>query len=186
MKRVICLAVAAAGAVLASVGCGSHRAVPVAGSDSATATATPFAVQAPVAAPASPSASTGRGPAANPSVPPAAVRTNAAAAGPAASTATAGATPQTACGQDTLRSSIQSLATDFASGVSRVEVYNCVDDFARLYATGTGSQPAGDQFFLQYTAGRWQMLARGAGIDCGDNNPKLVQACAVFEAHPSH
>jgi hypothetical protein len=89
-----------------------------------------------------------------------------------------------ACGQYVLLSYIRTQATDLPTGVQRVKIYNCVKGYARLYAVPNldsgGSQPDGDQFFLQFIAGQWQVLARGNGIDCGDNNPKLTDACAAF------
>lgn len=124
----------------------------------------------------------GSGPAALPTNQPATRGTHA----PAAATGRpAGDASSAECAPEALRASVQALAPDLTTGVRQVKVYNCVSGFARLYATPNpapnGSQPEGDQFFLQFAAGQWHLLVRGAGVDCGDNNPKLAEACAAFD-----
>ncbi|GAB3534124.1 hypothetical protein [Phytohabitans suffuscus] len=104
---------------------------------------------------------------------------------PGASNSPAGDAANAECDPDLLRFSVHALAPDLTTGVQRVKVYNCVAGFARLYATPNpnpnGAQPEGDQFFLRFTGGHWQLLMRGAGVDCGDNAPQLAEACAVFD-----
>jgi hypothetical protein len=124
---------------------------------------------------------------------PASLAASTTAASPTAAAATAGgAQPRTgpvfaslteACTPEGLLAFVRTQAGPPA-GWQKVKIYNCVSGFARLYAAPNpdpaGRDVAGDQFFLEFTAGRWHVLDRGLGIDCGDNNPKLVEACAVF------
>ncbi len=103
----------------------------------------------------------------------------------AATNAPAGGAISAECGADVLRASVQALAPDLTTGVQQVKIYNCVSGYARLYATPNpapnGTKLEGDQFFLQFSGGQWHILVRGAGVDCGDSNPKLVEACAAFD-----
>ncbi len=88
------------------------------------------------------------------------------------------------CDQQVLLSYIRTQATNLPTGVEQVKIYNCVKGFARLYAVpnlnASGARPDGNEFFLQYTAGQWRVLASGNSLDCGDNNPSVTEACAAF------
>lgn len=186
MRKVIPLAVGVA-TVLAVAGCQSQRPAQTSGS-ARSVPAGPVASGGAATSPSTPAPASASGAAPVPATPPAVSgRANAsAAAGPRPSQTTepAGIPLASACNQDTLLSSIRRLATDMTTGVQRIKVYNCIDGYARLYAVpnldANGSQPGGDQFFLQFSKGQWQVIIRGDAIDCGDGIPKLVQACAAF------
>jgi hypothetical protein len=186
MRKLTPLAVAAA-TVLAVAGCQAHRpahtpgpARPAASGAAATPPSTPAQASDGAPTPGPPRGASAATPAASaPANVPATARPQA-----SPTTRPAGIPLADACSQDTLLSSIRGLAADMTTGVQRVKVYNCVSGYARLYAVPNpdpqGGQPAGDQFFLQFSSGQWQVLARGDAVDCGDGDPKLAQACAAF------
>ncbi|WP_203853017.1 hypothetical protein [Dactylosporangium siamense] len=84
-----------------------------------------------------------------------------------------------ACTPAALLAFVRSQSGGPPGGFTKVEVYNCVDTFARLYAGDEHDN--GDQFFLQFVENRWQVLAHGLSIDCGDAKPQLIEACSAFE-----
>ena len=131
----------------------------------------------PAAAPASP-------PATQPSVQPSTGVTATAASAPAAAQPAGPLTFEQACAPAELLAFVRTQADKPPTGFKEVKVYNCVKNYARLYAAPNpdAQHPVdGDQFFLKFNAGQWQVLARGLSIDCGDNKPQLVDACAAFE-----
>jgi hypothetical protein len=185
MHRLVPLA-AGIGIALAVAGCQTHNAPHESGAVRPVATV-PAAPGQVTTSPATPASTTNSPSAVAP--PPAAPTTTGGAGTAPKSTpkAAPSAIPLAeACNQEVLRLSVQGLAPDMTTGVQRVRVYFCVKGFARLsavpYLDAEGRQPGGDQFYLQFTAGQWHVLERGSGIDCGDGEPKLAEACAAFDS----
>lgn len=179
MRRLVPL-VACIGIALAVAGCQAHSSSP-ASNQAGPAAALP-AVSGQPAPPNPPSGAASRA-GSQPGVPSATVSPKPPTKSPT-KPAPAEIALADACNQEVLRSSVQGLAPDMTTGVGRVKVYYCVKGFARLSAVpnldAKGQQPGYDQFFLQFTAGHWHVLVRGVGIDCGDGDPKLAEACAAF------
>jgi hypothetical protein len=100
------------------------------------------------------------------------------------SSASAGRAFAAACTPDELLAFVNTQANKPEGGYRRVEIYNCVAPYARIYAGPKEGMPdtAGEQFFLQYTGGTWTVLKTGLGVDCGDNAPETRAACAAFLA----
>ena len=128
--------------------------------------------------PASPTATAGAAPPVTPSSGPP--------SSPAAPPTSASPGPAfaAACTADHLLAFANTQAKKPEGGYRRVQIYNCVAPYARIYAGPKEGMPgsSGEQFFLQYTNGTWTVLKTGLGVDCGDNAPEIKAACAAFEA----
>jgi hypothetical protein len=65
------------------------------------------------------------------------------------------------------------------AGVHDARIERCRNGYAHAFAPPTG----GEQYFLQYLNGSWQVVAEGTGVACGDPDAgrALVRACAALE-----
>jgi hypothetical protein len=169
MKRVICLAAVAAGAILAGAGCASHQAVPAA----RAASATPFAVRAPVATPVMPPESTG--PPSGPSIPPAhPASPPPPAKPPAAASTNAACTVST----DTLTSALKASSDQRFSAIATYALLTepeCYQGFASARAEPKQAGQASRVLFGYDTATKaWRPLNVGSAGYCEGFAPDAV------------
>ena len=65
------------------------------------------------------------------------------------------------------------------AGVPNVRIERCTNGYAHAFSPPTG----GDQYFLQYLSGSWQVEVEGTGVACSDPDAgrALLRACAALE-----
>jgi len=64
-------------------------------------------------------------------------------------------------------------------GVHDVRIERCTNGYAHAFSPPTG----GEQYFLQYLNGSWQVVVEGTGVACGDPDAgrALLRACTALE-----
>jgi len=65
------------------------------------------------------------------------------------------------------------------AGVPDVRIERCTNGYAHAFSPPTG----GEQYFLQYLNGSWQVVVEGTGVACGDPDAgrALLRVCAALE-----
>jgi hypothetical protein len=64
------------------------------------------------------------------------------------------------------------------AGVPDVRIERCTNGYAHAFSPPTG----GEQYFLQYLNGSWQVVVEGTGVACGDPDAgrALLRVCAAL------
>jgi hypothetical protein len=93
---------------------------------------------------------------------------------------------QRACGHELLLAAARRFADNPARGfvTERIDIAGCRNGYARIFVVPrkVSSPVEGDQLFLRLVGDSWQLVDRGASLDCGDENlkPPTTAACRAL------
>ena len=86
---------------------------------------------------------------------------------------------RTACTSRMLQELQKKFEGRSRAGVPDVRIERCTNGYAHAFSPPTG----GEQYFLQYLNGSWQVVVEGTGVACGDPDAgrALLRVCAALE-----